>query len=150
MTLSEKANDLKTSGYTLTLVGGIGTVAMILLDTGVIRMEFNGVFGVITRVVMTLLFLMFLIIGIRSLIRSGRVAKDAERETEKKADIERWFVETYNAEHIDEGVDPDAEDNDLYYERTDNIRQKISERFMDIDESLMSELVDDIYAELFE
>ena len=150
MTLSEKANDLKTSGYTLTLVGGIGTVAMILLDTGVIRMEFNGVFGVITRVVMTLLFLMFLIIGIRSLIRSGRVAKDAERETEKKADIEHWFVETYNAEHIDEGVDPDAEDNDLYYERTDNIRQKISERFMDIDESLMSELVDDIYAELFE
>lgn len=150
MTLSEKANDLKTSGYTLTMVGGIGTVAMILLDTGVIRMEFNGVFGVITRVVMTLLFLMFLIIGIRALIRSGKVAKDAERETEKKSDIERWFMETYNAGHIDEGVDPEAEDNDLYYERTDNIRQKISERFMDIDDSLMSALVDDIYAELFE
>ena len=120
------------------------------MDTGVIRMEFNGVFGVITRVVMTLLFLMFLIIGIRALIRSGKVAKDAERETEKKSDIERWFMETYNAGHIDEGVDPEAEDNDLYYERTDNIRQKISERFMDIDDSLMSALVDDIYAELFE
>ncbi|MCR5746725.1 MAG: hypothetical protein K6G03_03370 [Lachnospiraceae bacterium] len=150
MTLSEKANDLKTSGYTLTLVGGAGTVAMILLDTGLIPFQLSGIFGGITKVVMTGLFLLFLFIGIRSLIRAGKVAKDAEREIEKKAGIEKWFRETYDAAAINENVDPDAEDNELYFERSEAIRQKITERFMDIEDSLMSELVDDLYSGYFD
>ena len=35
MTLNEKANDLRSSGYALSICGGLGIIAMILVFAGV-------------------------------------------------------------------------------------------------------------------
>ena len=93
MTLTEKAKDLKSSGYTLVLIGGIGLIAMALVFSGAVKVELEGAFGVIAEVVMTLLFGMFLASGIRALIRAKTVAMDAVRETGKKEEIKKWFTE---------------------------------------------------------
>ena len=150
MTLNEKAKDLKSSGYALTVCGGIGMIVMILVFTGVIPLSLNGVFGIVTQVVMTLLFALFLLAGILSYRKSGSVSQDAVRETEKKKEIKKWFTDSFDAASIDEMLDTGLEENDLYFERTDLIKDRICERFMDIEDALMSELTEELYTELIE
>ncbi|MCR5238311.1 MAG: hypothetical protein K6E34_14035 [Lachnospiraceae bacterium] len=150
MTLNEKAKDLRSSGYALTICGGAGLIVMILIFAGVIPLSLEGVFGLVTKVVMSFLFVLFLLAGIHSFRRSKSVSQDAARETEKKKEIKKWFRESFDAKAIDELIDTELEDNDLYFERTDLIKDKICERFMDIEDALMSELTEELYSELFE
>ncbi len=150
MTLNERARDLKSSGYALTVCGGLGIIAMILVFTGVIPLVLNGVIGTVTKVVMTFMFAVFLFAGIHSFRRAKVLFQDAERETEKKKEIKKWFLEAYDADALDGILDTELEDNDLYFERTDLIKDKICERFMDVEDALMSELTEEIYSELFE
>ncbi len=150
MTLNEKAKDLRSSGYALTICGGAGLIVMILIFSGVIPLSLEGVFGLVTKVVMSFLFVLFLLAGIHSFRRSKSVSQDAARETEKKKEIKKWFRESFDAKAIDELIDTELEDNDLYFERTDLIKDKICERFMDIEDALMSELTEELYSELFE
>ncbi len=150
MTLNEKAKDLRSSGYALTICGGAGLIVMILIFSGVIPLSLEGVFGLVTKVVMSFLFVLFLLAGIHSFRRSKSVSQDAVRETEKKKEIKKWFRESFDAKAIDELIDTELEDNDLYFERTDLIKDKICERFMDVEDALMSELTEELYSELFE
>lgn len=150
MTLNEKTKDLRSSGYALTICGGAGLIVMILIFSGVIPLSLEGVFGLVTKVVMSFLFVLFLLAGIHSFRRSKSVSQDAVRETEKKKEIKKWFRESFDAKAIDELIDTELEDNDLYFERTDLIKDKICERFMDIEDALMSELTEELYSELFE
>lgn len=150
MTLDEKAKDLRSSGYTLTLVGGVGIAVMILMMTGIIPIKLNGVMGVVSQAVMGLLFLLFLVLGIRALIKARTVSEDAERETDKREEIERWFLDNFDRDTIENEANPDKDDNDLYFDRVDVIRSKISERFIEIEDSLMSQIIEDIYTDLFD
>ena len=193
MTLNEKAKDLRSSGYALTVCGGLGIIAMIMIFTGVIPLSMGGAFGIVTKGVMTLLFVLFFAAGVHSFKRSKTVSQDAVRETDKKNEIKKWFIENFDAEALDsmlntrqtvkeetetkteaeaeteaeeetgaeakteaeeddDGPDDGGEktENDLYFERTDLIKDKICERFMDIEDALMSELTEELYSELFE
>ena len=150
MTLNENAKDMKSSGYALTLCGGIGIIVMILIFVGVIPLNLSGVFGTVTKVVMTFLFAVFLAAGIHAFRRSGEVSQEALRETNKKKEIKKWFMETYDADALDEMTDRELEGNDLYFERIDIIKDKICERFMDVEDALMSEITDELYTELFD
>ena len=47
-------------------------------------------------------------------------------------------------------TEAETEDSDIYFERTDIIRRRISERYMDVEESLMSQLIEELYTEYFE
>lgn len=150
MTLNDKAKDMKSSGYALTLCGGIGIIVMILIFAGVIPLSMTGVFGTVTKIVMTFLFAAFLAAGIHAFRRAGEVSQEALRETDKKKEIKKWFLETYDANALDEMTDKDLEDNDLYFDRIDIIKDKICERFMDVEDALMSEITDELYSELFD
>lgn len=150
MTLNEKAKDLRSSGYVLTSCGIAGIIVMILVFLGVIPLALNGVTGILIKAVMSLLFIIFLLAGLNSFKRSRTVSEDAKRETDKKNEIKKWFIETYDAASIDAVFEEGLEGNDLYFERCDLIKDKICERFMDVEDALMSELTEDIYTELFD
>ena len=222
MTLNEKANELKTSGCALTICGGAGAVFMILVIFGVIPLNLAGPFGILTKCIMSLLFVLFLVTGIISLKRSKSAFEDANRETEKKNDIKKWFLDTYDAASLDEIIDsrpeePDAAEeaseaeedeeessgdeavpddpsgaddthdnaeasdngeasdeeasdeevpaddeyavadpiaefdkNYRFFARSELIKDKICERFMDVEDALMSELTEELYNEIFE
>ncbi|MBQ8956303.1 MAG: hypothetical protein IJ075_04975 [Lachnospiraceae bacterium] len=150
MTLNEKARDLKSSGYALTGCGGIGLIIMVLIFTGVIPLNLSGAVGIVSKLVMSILFLVFLITGIMSLKKSKIVSQDAERENDKKNEIKKWFLESFTSDDLTELIDQELEENDLYFERTSLIKDKICERFMDVEDALMSELTEEIYTELFE
>ena len=54
------------------------------------------------------------------------------------------------AASIDGETEAEPEDSDIYFERTDIIRRRISEHYMDVEESLMSQLIEELYTEYFE
>ncbi len=149
-TLEEKASDLKSSGYTLLAVGLIGAVLLILVITGVFSFAMGGVMKYISYSVMGLLFAVFIVSGIRSLSKAKTVAEDAVREKEKKEEILAWFRSTYDAKAIDALADPDGDGTDLYFARAACMKEKIGERFMEVDEALMNDLIEQLYTELFE
>ncbi len=149
-TLEEKAADLKNSGYTLLFVGAAGAVCLILIFAGVIPMLMTGIMKIMSLIVMGTLFAVFIFFGITSLIKAGSVSADAGRENEKREEILEWFIGAYDAESIDSAVNPDDDDNDLYFDRAAFIRSRIGERYMELDDALLDDLIEKIYTQLFE
>ncbi len=149
-TLEEKAVDLKNSGYTLLFVGAAGAVCLILIFAGVIPMLMTGIMRILSLIVMGTLFAVFIFFGITSLMKAGSVSADAGRENEKREEILGWFLGAYDAESIDNAVNPDSDDNDLYFDRAAFIRSRIGERYMELDDALLDDLIEKIYTRLFE
>ena len=149
-TLDEKAADLKSSGYTLLSVGIAGIIVIILMAAGVFPVNMTGIMKYISYSVMGLLFAIFIISGWRAMIRSKKVSEDAVRENDQRDEIMNWFVDGYDGETIDKLVNPDTDDNDLYFDRTEFMKAKISERFMDLDDGFMADIIERLYSELFE
>ena len=149
-TLDEKAADLKSSGYTLLSVGIAGIIVIILMAAGVFPVNMTGIMKYISYSVMGLLFAIFIISGWRAMIRSKKVSEDAVRENDQRDEIMDWFVDEYDGETIDKLVNPDTDDNDLYFDRTEFMKAKISERFMDLDDGFMADIIERLYSELFE
>ncbi|MCR5650594.1 MAG: hypothetical protein K6F86_05375 [Lachnospiraceae bacterium] len=149
VTLSQKAYDLKTSGYTLLIVGVIGAAAMILWIAGVIPIRMGVPMKYISMGVMTCLFVLFIISGVKALSGAKRIASDAVRENEKREEIINWFLGEYDKETLDSSFNPEIDENDLYFERTDLMKEKIMGRFMELDEALLSDIIERLYTKLY-
>ena len=148
-TLSQKAEDLRSSGYTLLIVGVVGAVAMILWIAGVIPLQMAGLMKYISMSVMGLLFVLFIVSGIKALLKAKKTAGEAVRENEKREEIINWFLSEYDSDSIDAGFDERIDENDLYFERTDLMKEKIMERFLELDEALLSDIFERLYTKLY-
>ena len=61
--MKAKAEDFKSSAYTLLLVGIVGIAALILMETGVLPFRLAGSGKYITYIVMGTLFVIFIVMG---------------------------------------------------------------------------------------
>ncbi|MBO6133049.1 MAG: hypothetical protein J6P05_01795 [Lachnospiraceae bacterium] len=150
-----EANDLKSSGYALTIVGAVGFFLTILSAAGFLPVRFLGAGRFISYGTMMILFIAFTIIGVRSLMRVPGFYEEARREKKKIEEIERWFLDNYPASVIDEDIEslPGSSEwmmSDRYYARIDYMKEKINARFMDLDPSFQDYLTEDIYHKCFE
>ncbi len=151
-TAADKVNDVQSSGYTLVGVGAIGIGGLLLCVLGVVPISIGGPGMFITYGTMGVLFLIFLITGIRSLMRVTPLMQEAEREQEKIDEIEKFFTDNYDAESLDELAfsGSSALNADEYYARTHVMKAVISKRFMDLDSAFLEYIIDDLYQELYE
>ncbi len=149
VTLSQKAEDLRSSGYTLLVVGAIGALAEILWIAGIIPITMQGIMKYISMGVMGFLFALFIISGINALKRAKETAQDALRENEKREEIIRWFTGEFDRDRIDSDLDLSEDENDLYFERSDFIRERITERFLELDDALLSDIIERLYTEYY-
>lgn len=148
---SERAEDLRTSAYTLIIVGVLGFIAVFLLYIGAIPVFLSGAGKYITIGTMTALFLMFLIIGINSMRQIKPLTEEAEREEKKIGEIRKYFFDSFSAESLDKaalGSDRDAVNE--YFLRTNHIKKILNERFMDMDPSFLEYITDKLYNEMYE
>lgn len=71
-------------------------------------------------------------------------------EEDIDADDHEGSVEDDESDEDDEyDEDDESEENELYFERTGFIGKKISERFLELDEALLSDIIDSLYSEIF-
>lgn len=154
---AEKAEDNRSSAYTLLAVGGIGFVAVILIFFNVIPLYQNaGISRYVVCGVMGALFILFIVFGFVSMRDSKLLLVKAKSESSLMAEITRWCDENLDAAYIDaqlifvEEIAENPSDEEKYYLRTEKMKALIKDKFMNLDEAFVEDFVDGYYQKLYE
>lgn len=148
---SEKAEDNRSSAWTLLGVGGIGMLAVILGILGVIPLRIGNPY--MFYGVMSAIFILFIVMGLVSMKNARIFAKEAESENSLRETLEKWCREQLTAEQIDAEV---ANENDLetipeeilYFKRYEKLKDKLNHQFMNLDQAFLENLIDETVYEM--
>ncbi len=147
----EKAEENRTSAYTLLLVGGAGFILVILFFVGVIDIQMSLINRYMVTGVMGALFFLFIIMGSISMKNSRILKKKACKENNLTVEIKKWCVENLKKEQIDRLLDNGEETDELkYFQRFDYVKDAVQKQFMNLDEGYLDRLVEEVYSEIFE
>lgn len=140
---AQKAEDNRSSAWTLFLIGGIGMVVMILGIAGFLPFSVGNPY--MFYGVMSAMFLLFIVMGFVSMKSAKFFAKNAESENNLKNTLLDWCRENLKAEEIDAKIQYADE---IAYEvlclrRFDIIKYRINHQFMNLDQSFVDRLIDD-------
>ena len=148
----KRYEDTKATGQCFTAVGAIGLIAIVLLDTGVIKLAaLDSVNKLMVSIVMGLVFLIFFIIGMKSFMELKDISKKIENNS-----LEEEIMEYVTVTHKDElmtlassGEKGDACSGDLYYKRAELITSVITEKYSLLEESFLDHMVEEIYSKIY-
>lgn len=142
----EKAKENKSSAIVLFAVGILGILFLLLCFFGVIPFRFRE----FVYIVMGAFFLILIVLGIISMVNSGRLSKSANSENDLTDSIRKWCLETFDASEIDrEVLDGETDESILYFKRTQWMKDKIRTQFVNLDEAFLDYFLDNIYDEIF-
>lgn len=145
-----KAEENKSSAYTLLFVGILGMIVIALGLAGVLPIHLGSTSKYLTYGIMSALFVLFIVMGVLSMKSYHVFAKKAENENSLKNTIEKWCRDNLNAESIDEGLfEEEISSEEKYFKRTCIMKEKIEKQFLNLDEAFLDELIDGIYNEIF-
>lgn len=150
---ADKAEDNRTSAYTLLAVGGAGFVAVILVFLGIIPLYQNsGTSRYLICGVMGALFILFIVFGIVSMRNSKILLIEAKSENSLTAEMTKWCEENLSADKVDEGLFEGAamSEEQKYFKRAEKMRKIISDKFLNLDEAFLEHFVDEYYQKVFE
>ena len=147
-----KAEDNRTSAYTLFFVGILGFVLVVLVFTGVIPVFQS---AETTRYfvcgIMGALFVLFIVFGVVSMRDSKILLVQAQSEDSLLSELTKWCGENLTAEQIDGGLfEEEMSDEQKYFKRTDKMKAIINDKFLNLDQGLLEHFVDEYYQGLFE
>ena len=147
---AQRAEDYKSSGYTLILVGGIGLLFLILTVTGILPLGFMAgnylAIGVLGG-----FFLVLFVCGIQSM-RAFRSCRElAVSEDTLRDEVLAWCRLSLKAEEIDSmtGSDAALTEEEKYFGRSEQMKKLISEKFLNLEDGFLDTLVDQLYTEIF-
>lgn len=147
----ERAEENRTSAYTLLVVGGVGLVLIILFFTDVINLHLTLISKYMITGVMGVLFILFIIMGIVSMKNSRILKKKASKENMLTMEIRKWCKENLNKEQVDAQLECSDQPEELkYFQRFDYMKKAIQNQFMNLDEAYLDRLIEEAYPEIFE
>lgn len=147
----EKAEENRTSAYTLLSVGGIGLVFIILLFLDVIDLHMSVTNKYMVTGVMGVLFLLFIIMGAVSMKNSKILKRKATKENKLTAEIRKWCVENFDKDQVDSSLKITDQPEELkYFQRFDYMKKAIQNQFVNLDEGYLERLIEEVYPEIFE
>ena len=147
---AQQAEENRSSGWILLVVGGLGIVVVILGILGILPFRMGSpylFYGVLSAV-----FLLFLVMGIISLRQSVVFQKKAKSEHTLEESLLQWTKENLTAEKIDSYLPEDErrQGEHLYFQRSEIIFGLLNKQFMNLDPGMVERLIDEkIYDELF-
>lgn len=147
-----KAEDYKSSAYTLLLVGVIGLAALVLMISGVLPFRFGGAGRYITYGVMGVLFAVFIVMGFSSLKSSKKYAGEAADEEDLTGKIKAWAKEQITADAIRKCVwfEDGTPDEEKYFQYFEAIKTAVTQEFGSLNASYLDALCEELYAGIFE
>lgn len=151
-----KAEDNRTSAYTLLFVGILGFILVLLIFVGVIPLYQNAsTTKYLVCGVMGAMFILFIVFGVVSMRNSKILLIKAKSEDSLLSELTKWCEGNLSAEVIDAGLFDDEAQEELaeeqkYFKRADKMKMIISDKFMNLDEALLEHFVDEYYQGLFE
>ena len=152
---AERAEDNKSSAWTLLSVGTIGIVVLVLIMTGIIPLYFYGITKYLVYGVMFAMFILFIVMGAVSLRNSKIFARKAESENTLSDTMKEWCMSNLKAEELDASLFGEEQRQTLpaeikYFKRNAEIKRLLSDKFMNLDEGFLEDFVDHIYEDIFE
>ena len=144
-----KAEDMKSTAYTFTLIGALGIVCLILFVTGVLPVQTAEYMKIMICIVMGTMFLVFLVVGIRSFSQLKSMTSAADSEEDLLTEVLAWFKDNYKASDIDENIDNTQQEEMLYFARYEKMRQLLSAQYSDMEDALADHVIETLYAEIF-
>lgn len=146
-----KYEDMKSTAYSFLLVGTAGIVLLALVYTGIIPLQFAPYMKYMMAIVMGGMFLIFLIIGIRSYTKLGDLKAEVLTEQQNTDAAKKWFLETYSARAIDAAtaVNGPEELQQKYFLRSSFIKRALHGQFPAYQDSFLDYLAEQLYEELY-
>lgn len=147
-----KAEDFKSSAYTLFIVGVLGIAALVLIERGILPFQLAAPGKYITYVVMGALFVIFIVMGISSFVSAKKYAGEAETEDALTARIKEWVRANMTADGIRQQAvfGEDTPEEERYFQYFDLLKDAVSQEFGAINTSYLEAVCEELYAELFE
>ena len=145
-----KKEETKSTAYSFLLVSVFGFIALILFATGALPVHVADYMKIMLCIVMGVMLLIFFVIGIVSLRQLKTLGTQAEKENDLSSEIISWFTSTYSAKDIDESMDEEVFDQDLYFKRYEIMTRFLSKLYSDLEETFLDHLVEELYGNLFE
>lgn len=150
-----KADEYKTSAYTLFFVGILGIVFLVCMGLDLLPI-FN--LGTSTKIMMYVvlgtLFLVFLGFGIYSMKAYKRILEESLEEESLIKKVEEYLNKTVTKETIKTSLNKKEIENenpeDMYFEITAMIEAEMKKAFPDLEEALLAKLTEDHYTRLYE
>ncbi len=152
MDSAERAEDNRSSAWTLLLVGGIGVIVLILGFFGIIPFPVRGFSKYMFFGVLMVLCLIFIVSGFISLKKSKVYSAAAETEKDNKQMIIDWCIENEVVQKINDSLINEGELSveEEYFKRSERLKHVVFSQFQSMSIEFLSDVVDDIYDSLFE
>ena len=148
-----KAEDFKSSAYTLVIVGVLGLLALILIELQILPVRLAAPGKYITYLVMGALFVIFIVSGISSFKSSKKYAQEALEEDDLTTRIKTWALENVSKEVICQKarVTSDMPEEMKYFHYFEVLKQAIRSEFGDdVNASYLESLCEELYAVILE
>lgn len=145
---SKKAQEFKSGGLSLLLVGGVGLIFVLLVLFNIIPLHMNLFSKYLVIGVMGSMFLLFIIMGFLSVKSYKKFELKANEEDQLTQKLTAWCRENLKKEIIDGDIE-DADEELLYFHRSEKMKELISDKFLNLDAAFLDSFVDDIYPEIF-
>lgn len=144
-----KTEDIKSTAYTFTLVGIAGIIIVILFAAGILPLHTAAYMKAIIGFVMGALFIIFLIIGIRSFQQIKTVTAEADKEETILSEALEWFRANFDQAAIDAELDTNEAEETLYFTRYEKMHALFLSKYPDIDDALLDYMIEILYSEIF-
>ena len=148
---AERAEENRSSAYTLLTVGSVGLLLVILVFLEVIDIGMSLTNKYMVTGVMGVLFILFIVMGIVSMKNSKVLRKKATKENNLTVEIKKWCVGNLKQSEIDATLNLAQIQEELkYFQRFDYVKTAIRKQFMNLDEGYLDRLIEEVYPEIFE
>lgn len=149
---TERAAEVKSSAYTLTVVGAIGIVFVALMELNIIDLPLSIFSKHMTSIVMGFLFFVFIFMGIHSFLSLKKIVKEGDKESNLTGEMKKWCEINLKASNIDGIVfenETEYQDEIKYFMRTEEIKKQISNHFLNLEEGFLDKFIEETYMELY-
>ena len=148
---STNEKEYRSSAWALLIVGGVGLIIVLLGITGVLPLQLGNpyLFYGVTMAI----FLLFLVMGVLSMKSARIFAEKAQVENTLLETVETWCRSNLNAEEIDallrevseeDSKESPKEGEELqYFRRVDYLRERINSQFLNLDQGLLDQFIDE-------
>lgn len=149
---ASKADDHKSSAYTLLFVGIAGIVVIILGIAEILPIHLYGTSKYLIYGIMGSLFILFIIMGLVSMKSYRIYEKKAASENTLQNTMKEWCIAAFRQEDIDSAiftVEKDMTEEEKYFKRVKFMKEKLCDTYYNLDEAFLDHFVDEIYADIF-
>ncbi|MGN0328769.1 MAG: hypothetical protein ACI4D4_07290 [Lachnospira sp.] len=146
----DKYKDNLSSAITFFVCGAVGIILLVLNFIGIIKIvsKDNSSF-ILVNVVLGILFIGFIFIGFWSLKYSKKIKASVAQEDNEAKKILEWLRNNITEADIENSYDNDIAEEMKYFNRSEYVKNAITEEFDEIDDRLADSITDTYLEEIF-